>query len=253
MRSAVVAYGKAWLKAKGPALVLVVGTTNYGQYAGGQHGAAWAALVDDVARKLPKIDVRGGLDAEQGYATAQATRSWVEAYDASGTRPYINFGACICPPAPAQPANGWTREDVYAVSVGDGSAEVLPEIYATKGGNARAWGRMVAWSKQEHPDQPIRIIGAMTEAGACAGPPRRSCPGIDLEPRPAWVQLTAALNLTADAGPDLRYLTDISYLPQPGRKHDQPLKTVGGYLGLSVLVLALISTAVVSYVRRRRR
>jgi hypothetical protein len=144
-------------------------------------------------------------------------------------------------------------EDVYAVAVGDGQAEVLPEIYATKGGNARAWGRVAAWSQLQHPEQPIRIIGAMTEAGACAGPPRRSCPGIDLEPRPAWGQLTVALGLTSDAGPDLRYLTDISYLPQPGRKHDHPLAPVGGYLGLTVLVLALLSTAAASYVRHRKR
>ena len=81
----------------------------------------------------------------------------------------------------SRPTTG-PREDVYAVAVGNGQAVVLPEIYATKGGNARAWGRMVAWSRIAHPEQPIRIIGALTEAGACAGPPKRSCPGIDLAP-----------------------------------------------------------------------
>ena len=244
------AYGKAWLAAKGPGLVLVVGTTNYGRYAGGPHGAAWARMVEEVADAMPGIDVRGGLDAEQEYSTALATRSWVEAYDASGSRPYVDFGSCTCPPLPAQPANGWTTEDVYAVAVGDGRAQVLPEIYATKGGNARAWGRVVSWSRQMHPDLPIRVAGALTEVGACTG---RSCPGIDLAPRPAWAQLTAALGMATDAGPDLRYLSDISYLPSPGRRHDDPLAPFGGPLGLALLVLAgaVISTGVVAYVRRR--
>jgi hypothetical protein len=250
VRKAVVAYGKAWRAAKGPALVLVVGTTNYGSFAGGPHGAAWARMVEQVATALPGIDVRGGLDAEQEYSTPLVARSWVEAYDASGTRPYVDFGSCTCPPAPSAPANGWTLEDVYAVAVGDGSAVVLPEIYATKGGNARAWGRVVAWSRQQHPDQPVRIVGALTEAGACTGPPKRSCPGIDLTALPAWGQLTGALGLTTDAGPDLRYLTDISYLPEPPAKHHRV--TIGTPLltALLVLVTGLVSTAALAYVRR---
>jgi hypothetical protein len=249
--SAAEAYAKAWLAAKGPALVLVVGTTNYGSFAGGPHGAAWARMVESVAEALPKVDVRGGLDAEQEYNTPLATRSWVEAYDAGGTRPYVDFGSCTCPPAPDPPANHWTTEDVYAVAVGDGRAVVLPEIYATKGGNARAWGRVAAWSVQHHPELPIRIAGALTEAGACSGPPKRSCPGIDLTPVPAWRQLTAALGLTTDPGPDLRYLTDISYLPQPGRRAGH---SIGGPLVVSLLVLvgAVISTAALAYARRRR-
>ena len=208
---AVEAYGKAWLAAKGPPLVLVLGTTNYGQYAGGPHGAAWARMVEVVAQALPTIDVRGGLDAEQEYNTPLATRSWVEAYDASGSRPYVDFGSCTCPPLPAQPANHWTTEDVYAVAVGDGRAVVLPEIYATKGGNARAWARVVAWSKQNHPDVPIHVVGALTEAAACLG---RSCNGIDLAPGPAWQQLATALTDPSD----LTYSSDISYLPSPGRR-----------------------------------
>ncbi|MDX6222351.1 MAG: hypothetical protein QOD91_1405 [Frankiales bacterium] len=250
VQEAAVAYGKAWRAAKGPPLVLVVGTTNYGSFAGGPHGAAWARMVESVALELPGVDVRGGLDAEQEYSTPLAARSWVEAYDASGTRPYVDFGSCTCPPAPSTPANGWTLEDVYAVAVGDGSAAVLPEIYSTKGGNARAWGRVVAWSRQQHPEQPVRIVGALTQAGACSGPPKRSCPGIDVTALPAWGQLTGALGLTTDAGPDLRYLTDISYLPQPPAKHRSA--PIGAPLLTALVVLAggLASTAALAYVRR---
>jgi hypothetical protein len=252
VQAAVVAYGKAWRSAKGPPLLLVVGTTNYGSFAGGPHGAAWARMVESVADALPGIDVWGGLDAEQEYSTPLATRSWVEAYDASGTRPYVDFGSCTCPPAPDPPANHWTTEDVYAVAVGDGRAVVLPEIYATKGGNARAWGRVVAWSKTQHPELPVRIVGALTEAGACNGPPKRSCRGIDLTPAPAWAQLTGVLDPTSATGPDLRYLTDISYLPTPPAKHHA---RIGAPLviGLAVLVGALVSTAVLAAVRRRPR
>ena len=242
------AYGKAWRSAKGPALVLVVGTTNYGRYAGGPHGAAWARMVETVADALPGIDVRGGLDAEQEYSTALATRSWVEAFDASSTRPYVDFGSCTCPPLPSPPANGWTTEDVYAVAVGDGRAVALPEIYAVKGGNARAWARLEAWSVEHHPDLPVRIVGALTEAAACVG---RSCPGIDLAPQPAWAQLSAALGLAADAGPDLRYLSDISYLPSPGRTPHSGI-SAPLLVGLVVLVCAVLSTTAYGCWRRRR-
>ncbi|MDX6205071.1 MAG: hypothetical protein QOF39_1128 [Frankiales bacterium] len=248
VQAAAVAYGKAWRAAKGPALMLVVGTTNYGSFTGGPHGAAWARMVESVAGALPGIDVRAGLDAEQEYSTPLATRSWVEAYDASGTRPYVDFGSCTCPPAPSPPANHWTTEDVYAVAVGDGRAVVLPEIYAPKGGNARAWGRVVAWSRTQHPELPVRIVGALTEAGACNGPPKRSCTGIDLTPGPAWAQLTTVLGLGSDPGPDLRYLTDISYLPvAPARHHAR----IGAPLliALMMLVGALVSTAVLAFVR----
>ena len=239
------AYGKAWLGAHGPSLALVVGTTNYGQYAAGPHGAAWARMVEEVAEALPGIDVRGGLDAEQEYSTALATRSWVEAYDASGTRPYVDFGSCTCPPPPTPPANGWTTEDVYAVAVGDGRAVVLPEIYAVKGGNARAWARVVRWSRLNHPGLPVHVVGALTEAAACVG---RSCQGIDLAPQPAWAQISAALD---DAG-DLRYLSDISYLPSPGRKPHGGLSTPL-VEALTLLVGGGLSTVTVAFVRHRRR
>jgi hypothetical protein len=248
------AYGRAWLAAKGPALVLVVGTTNYGQYATGQHAAAWAHLVEEVAGVLPGIDVRGGLDAEQEYNTALVTRAWVEAYDASGTRPYVDFGSCTCPPAPSTPANGWTLEDVYAVAVGNGAALVLPEIYATQGGNARAWARVVAYAQQQHPDAPIHVVGALTELGACVGPPKRSCPGIDNPPAQAWGQLMSTLPTTAG----LRYSTDISYLPQPGHRHGRAVLRQPLVLALAVLVLGVASTALLGlrrgwFSRRSRR
>jgi hypothetical protein len=252
VEEAVVAYGKAWRAAKGPPLVLVVGTTNYGSFAGGPHGAAWARMVESVATELPGVDVRGGLDAEQEYSTPLAARSWVEAYDASGTRPYVDFGSCTCPPAPSSPANGWSLEDVYAVAVGDGRAAVLPEIYSTKGGNARAWGRVLAWSQQQHPDQPIRIVGALTQAAACTGPPKRSCPGIDLTALPAWGQLAGALGLTTDPGPDLRYLTDISYLPQPPAKRHSTRMGAPLLTALAVLAGGLLSTAALALGRQRR-
>jgi hypothetical protein len=242
------------VEAKGPTLVLVVGTTNYGQYATGQHATAWAHLVEAISDALPGIDVRGGLDAEQEYNTALVTRAWVEAYEASGTRPYVNFGSCTCPPAPSKPANGWTLEDVYAVSVGNGNAVVLPEIYATKGGNARAWARVATYAQQQHPDAPLHVVGALTELGACVGPPRRSCPGIDNPPAQAWSQLVAALPSTAD----LRYSTDISYLPEPGRKHGRAVLRQPLVLALAVLVLGAASTALLGlrwgwFNRRSRR
>src|SRR3954471_10262910 len=104
---------------------------------------------------------------------------------------------------------------------------------------------MVAWSVDSHPELPIRVVGALTEAAACVG---RSCKGIDLAPQPAWEQLSAAL--ADDSG--LQYLSDISYLPSPGRKPHGGISTPL-FVGLAVLVAGGLSTAAFSLLRRRRR
>jgi hypothetical protein len=71
-------------------------------------------------------------------------------------------------------------------------------------------------------------------ASACLG---RVCKGIDLGPQATWAQISTAL---ADDS-DLRYLSDISYLPSPGRCPHGGVSTPL-VVGLAVLAVALMST-----------
>ncbi len=61
------------------------------------------------------------------------------------------------------------------------------------------------------------------------------------------------LGLTTDIGPDLRYLTDISYLPVPPAKHHGTTFGAPLIIGLLVLVGAVVSTAGLHWLRRGRR
>jgi hypothetical protein len=172
----------------------------------------------------------------------------VRGYLGATRRGYVDFGSCTCGPG-RLPAR-WTRAQRVAVATGAGRAVVLPQIYATGGGNARAWATLAGWAWGRHPRRPIRIVGALTEVAACAGPPRRPCAGIDAAPQTAWVQLAAALGSAAD---DLRYATDLGYLPHGGAVHG-PLAPVGGPVGFAAVLLAaaVASVAGGAYVVRRR-
>jgi hypothetical protein len=153
------------------------------------------------------------------------TRAWVDGYGSVGKWPLYNFGdAANCPMAgttarPGPCANGWTQEDHWYVSWGAPLARVVPEIYATGGGNAASWQQLVLYSTLAHPERPpMRIDGVMTQRQAveqvCGIAPLKSdCDGVENTPEQAWAQLSARLASdvrTAAAGLTMRS-TDIKY------------------------------------------
>lgn len=232
VRAAARAYGRAWRRVRtAPDLTLVLMSAAHGGYVSREAGARWGRLVDDVASAVPGVDVRGGLDVEVEWAPAADVRAWLDGYLQATTRPFVDVGACTCPPF-AQVTGGWSLRALADVAWAGGRGSVLPQIYARAGGNATEWATLATWARHHH-RPPLHFAGVLTEQAACIGPPRRPCAGIDLDPASAWRQLSAA------SGQDLRWATDIGYLSAPGPVHRSALRPL---LAL-VVVLALAAGA----------
>lgn len=246
VENAAVAYGRAWrARLTAPTLTLVVMEAAHGDHVGAEAGTAWGRTVDSVARELPGVDVRGGLDVEVEWAGARDVRAWLGGYLAATTRPFVDVGACTCPPY-ARVSGPWSLRDLVDVAWAHGRGVVLPQIYATAGGNAREWETLAVWARR-HRGPPVRFTGVLTEQAACLGPPPRACVGIDADPVTAWRQLVRA------TGQRLRWASDIDYLPASHRLHGSSVLRTTAYAAGAFLVAAATSTLVTLAVRNRRR
>lgn len=244
LRRAVVSYARGWQRtAAPPALTLVVMAAAHGGRVDRPAGAAWGRLVTAVAAQLPGVDVRGGLDVEVEWSPAAPVRAWVDGYLASTSRGLVDVGSCTCPPLARLPA-GWRLADLAAVAAADGRGVVVPQIYATAGGNATEWAALAHWARVHH-RPPVRLAGVLTEQSACVGPPRRACAGIDLDPVSAWRQLAAR------SGQPLRWATDIGYLAAPGPVHPSALAPALLALGAIALAGTVTTLGVVGWRARR--
>jgi len=236
-QAAVSAYARGWLAAPAhPQLVLVVGTSNFGSYVDAAHGTAWGRLVEATAAEVgPAVEVRGGVDAEPGYAGPVPTRAFVRAYLAATGQAFVDFGDCACTAGQALPGD-WTLDDRVAVAT---AGSLLPQVYRTSGIDARRWATLDARARSVL-GHPLRVLGALTQTRACAG---RACTGIDLAPALARSSLGAAL------GRDIPVGTDIGYLSPPA-----PSQRRGGLLLPALGVVAVLAAAgtVGALVRRRR-
>lgn len=215
----------------------------HGPAVGATAGRDWGRLVGDVSRSVPDVDVRGGLDVEVEWAAARPVRAWLAAYLQATSRPFVDVGACTCPPY-ARVQGSWTLADLAAVADAGGRGAVLPQIYARAGGNAIEWATLDRWAKH-HRGHGLRFAGVLTEQAACNGPPRRACAGIDLGPRAAWRQLQAA------TGQQVRWVTDLGYLNAPGPVHGSALRPVLVAVG-SLALAGVVSTLGLLAWRSRR-
>src|SRR5947209_8943739 len=246
LRRAAVAYGRGWQRvAHPPALTLVVMAAAHGGKVRRASGTQWGRLVSRVAAALPGVDVRGGLDVEVEWASAAAVRGWLAGYLAATTRGFVDVGSCTCPPLARLPA-GWTLADLAAVATAAGRGVVVPQIYANAGGNATEWAALARWASAHH-RAPLRLAGVLTEQSACAGPPRRPCAGIDLDPVTAWRQLSAR------SGQSLRWASDIGYLSAPGPVHPSALRPVLVALGGLAGAAAVSTLGLLAWRTRGRR
>jgi hypothetical protein len=87
----------------------------------------------------------------------------------------------------------------------------------------------------------------LTEQAACTGPPARACAGIDLDPVTAWRQLSSR------SGQQLRWATDIGYLPAPGPVHRALLRPALLALGTLALAGAIATLGALAWRTRRGR
>ena len=246
LRRAAVAYGRGWRRVSAaPALTVVVMAAAHGALVGRSSGARWGRLVDDIAHSLPGVDVRGGLDVEVEWAPASSVRAWLSGYLASTSRPFVDVGACTCPPFAQLPPT-WSRTDLVAVGRAGGRGVVVPQIYANAGGNATEWAALARWAGSHHLPA-LRFAGVLTEQAACAGPPARACAGIDLDPMSAWRQLSDR------SGQQLRWASDIGYLSAPGPVHRALLGPALLALGTLALAAAVATLAGSAWRTRRGR
>src|SRR3954453_17477330 len=246
VRRAVVAYGRGWRRgARGAAPTLVVMAAAHGARVQRPAGVEWGRLVSRIAAALPGVDVRGGLDIEVEWASAAAVRGWLAGYLGATTRPFVDVGACTCPPLARLPA-GWALADLGAVATAGGRGVVVPQIYANAGGNATEWAALARWARAHH-HRPLQFAGVLTEQSACAGPPRRACRGIDLDPVSAWRQMSAR------SGQSLRWATDIGYLSAPGRVHPSALRPVLIAIGALAGAAAVSTLGLLAWRSRRER
>lgn len=246
LRAAAVAYGRGWRGVPGaPPLTLVVMAAAHGPWTGRAAGQRWGQLVGDVAGKLPGVDVRGGLDAEVEWGPAAPVRAWVDGYLASTTRGLVDLGSCTCPPLARLPAT-WSMADLVAIAAAAGRGVVVPQIYATAGGNATEWAALARWAVRHHRG-PVRFAGVLTETAACRGPPARPCAGIDLDPLSAWRQLSDR------SGQQLRWASDIGYLNAPGPVRPGVLRPALLAAGALALVGAVTTLGLLAWRTHRRR
>ena len=244
-REAVVAFARGWVATPGaPPLLLVLGTSNYGAYVDGAHGAAWGRLTEEVATAVPAgVEVRGGLDAETTYAGPRVTRAFARGYLGATRRPLVDFGDCGCTPGQAL-AGGWTRADRAAVAA---AGAVLPQQYRTNGVDAARWGSLERDVRRLY-GHPLDVLGVLTEVRACAGPPARDCAGIDLGPDEAVARLSRALGRPVPAASDIGYLA-----PPPPPAAATGAAGGPGRRTTVVTVVALVATAAAAVGLRARR
>ena len=244
VRRAVVAFARGWTRVQGaPPLTLVVMAAAHGSLVGRDAGSKWGSLVTAAGRMLPSVDVRGGLDVEVEWATAADVRAWLSGYRATTARPFVDVGACTCPPFARLPTS-WSPADLVAVATAGAGAVVVPQIYATAGGNATEWAALARWASR-HRLPAVHFAGVLTEQAACAGPPARACAGIDLDPVSAWRQLSDR------TGQPLRWASDIGYLEAPGPVHRALLRPALLALGTLALAGAIATLAALAWRSRR--
>lgn len=242
--AAVLAFASGWAGvATPPPLVLVVGASNYGDHVGAAHGAAWGRLVESVAAQAPAgVDVRGGLDAEPGYAGPRPTRAWARAYLAATTRPLVDFGDCGCEPDQRM-EHGWTRADRAAIAA---AGSVLAQVYRTSGVDARRWASLDADVRRRY-GRPMQVLGTLTQGRACTGPPARACAGTDTTPVQAVARLSAALGRPVPAGSDIGYLA-----PPPPPAPVGAARGGSGRAGLLALLSGLVLAGLAAALVLRR-
>ena len=191
-----------------------VGTSNYGRDVTFRHGQLWGMLVEHVNEWLAHHDLArrvvaaGANDIEPGWRGPVATRRWIRGYATRTRMPYYDFGgAAGCPPY-SDCLGDWTMEDVWWVAWGSGLGIPLPEVYAETGINARQWYQLSLYGYRHH-QEPMRIAGVMSQAGACKG--HTGCAGLRNSPDRAFAQLYRALNADPRTAQPLRWVTDITW------------------------------------------
>lgn len=248
--AAVVAYanGFALCSAAAPAahLRIGVGTSNFGSQVSAEHGRAWGAMVESINAQLAsgfsggRVDAAGADDIEPDWSSPATARAWLDGYRQGTSRPFLNFGAASgCPQTTSSGGacnNGWTQADVWSVS--SGNTQVVPQIYAESGANARQWRMLSAYAQGMHGAR-LDIVGALTQLQACIDV-GATCAGTRNAPAQGWAQLYDQLNADPSTAQALPWSTDIRW-KMTGPLHDIGVLDTGLWQRPSVEKRALLA------------
>jgi hypothetical protein len=161
-----------------------------------------------------QVHAAGATDIELSWSTPGDARAWVDGFDSVNLYDYydygtldgcsytdINWNTCV---------GSWTREDAWYKAFGPGPAFPIPEIYNTKGVNAKQWALLSLYSVIHH-KVPIEFNGVMTQYQACTQAPVGQCYGIDNTPNAGWTQLYTELKKDSRTAFFPRWSTDIRW------------------------------------------
>ncbi len=208
-------------------LVVGAGTNNKpyscdGNNEGAAHGAAWAAMVNEIndwfiqQGIFHQVQAYAASDMELGWNGPAWTRAWLDAYDEANAYPMLHFGdAAGCPYDDRPYLNcgtasfpEWEQEDLWYVSWGSPPALPLPLIYLTNGIHAKQWAFLSCYSVSQHGAR-MDFTGVFTQYQACQ---QWGCNGTDNTPEEAYVQLYTELNKDPATSQVLRWKTDIRWI-----------------------------------------
>lgn len=203
-------------------LTVVVGTTTSGGRITREAGAAFARVVDDVARAASgrRVTILGGNDIELGYIGPTVARSWVDGYHDATERLLVNYGDLAGCPGDRVPHGGdcgtpehpeWTVEDVWHVT-GHPRTVNFPTIYVTTGVQARQWRNLSRYGLARH-GRPLRFLGTLSQIAACQA---RPCSRFTRNtPAAAWHQLRTLLVAEPRLGAADLAASDIGWMDLP--------------------------------------
>lgn len=191
----------------------------------GVHFGYWAHVLQRSVEYYgwdSEISVAAGWDVEldtaDGWALSEPTlqmalgyAQYRQVYAPEGP-PLVNNGSVDgCPPY-GDCLGDYSQDDVYRITwlLGD---TALPQIYNTRGAQARQWASLVqyAWSLGHDVD----VLGPLVQSGACMT--RAGCSGTDNNLNEGWSQLCSELNAdpaTAQSlpqGADIFWQTDLRW------------------------------------------
>lgn len=206
-------------------LYLSMGTSNDGSHVTATHGHDWASgpvWEDSVLAGRTahwQTYVFGGIDVEPpsggNFNTFQATKPWLDAYDAyPGRRALYANAACFASPtgtyAPTTSCGvGWTVDNMDYAVFRLVAAFPLPQIYHVDGSDAAIWYRMDKYHTTYYAGTRYIFAGVMSQQAACnqVG----GCGSANLAPADAWDYLQWDVNTDTATSTTIRPPTDVRW------------------------------------------
>jgi hypothetical protein len=191
-------------------LYIAVGPTNHGSAATVNNGQAFGLAVEAVQGYLQSqgftadISVRGGIDAELGFNSFNATYQWWLGHKSKSDTGIYNGGDANGCTESFNCWFGWTRENVWTIA----HDAATPQIYNASD-MANDWYQVALWASQNGHFATFR--GSLSQHTACHQP-GQSCPAqLDSTPLNSWNWLYLVLQQNAGTAQTPMFMSDFMW------------------------------------------